>query len=132
VETILTATEPWQASLAVGAVNEGGVGDGHPLTEVLLPWPPILGAVISLTVIDWLTLPLVLPQASKAFHVRVYTIAQLLPEVRVETILTETAPQLSEAVGAVKSGVVLVAGQPDTDVLAPGEPIMGGSLSIIL
>jgi hypothetical protein len=51
VETIVGAMVPWQASLAVGAVNVGGVGDGHPLMEALAPGEPITGAVTSLTVI---------------------------------------------------------------------------------
>jgi hypothetical protein len=49
VETIVGAMVPWQASLAVGGVNEGGDGDGHPLTEASLPCPPIVGAVTSIT-----------------------------------------------------------------------------------
>jgi hypothetical protein len=53
VETIFGVSVPWQASLAVGAVNVGVPKVlGHPLTELLLPWPPMFGAVTSLTVID--------------------------------------------------------------------------------
>jgi hypothetical protein len=52
VETIFGTSVPWQASLAVGAVNVGTPNVlGHPLSDVLLPCPPIVGVVISRTVI---------------------------------------------------------------------------------
>jgi hypothetical protein len=50
---------------------------GHPDTEKFAPAAPIVGAVTSLTVIVWLTLPLVLPQRSLAFHVLVNVLCKL-------------------------------------------------------
>jgi hypothetical protein len=125
-ETTFTVA-PLQASFAVGAVKEGT--EGHVIV-VLAPALPIVGAVISLTVIDWLTLPLVLPQPSEAFHVLVHTLAQLLPVLTVETIFGVSAPwQASLAVGAVNEGVV-VAGHPLTELLLPGLPISGAVTSL--
>jgi hypothetical protein len=60
---------------------------GHPDTEKFAPAAPIVGAVTSLTVIVWLTLPLVLPQRSLAFHVLVNVLVQVVPAVTSETIL---------------------------------------------
>src|SRR5438132_606059 len=59
---------PPQVSLAVGAVNVGEAGHS---TVPLLPCPPIVGAVWSTTPMVWLTVPLVLPQASTAFQLLV-------------------------------------------------------------
>jgi hypothetical protein len=53
------------ASLAVGAVKLGVAG--HSMVA-LLPCPPIVGAVVSRTVMAWVTVPLVLPHASTAFQ----------------------------------------------------------------
>ena len=54
-----------QASEAVGAVNIG-----VPLHAIVVSAPaePIVGAAVSRTVIVWVTVPLVLPQASTAFQ----------------------------------------------------------------
>jgi hypothetical protein len=54
-----------QASEAVGGVNTG-----VPLHAIVVSAPaePIVGAVVSRTVIAWVTVPLVLPQASTAFQ----------------------------------------------------------------
>ena len=58
---------PPQASLAVGAVNDGV--EGHSIV-VLLPCPPIVGGVVSTTVIVCDTAD-VLPQLSVAVQVLV-------------------------------------------------------------
>ena len=54
-----------QASEAVGGVN---IGVWLHAIVVSLPGLPIVGAVLSRTVIVWVTVPLVLPQASTAFQ----------------------------------------------------------------
>src|SRR2546423_9740080 len=59
---------PPQVSLAVGAVKVGEAGHS---TVPSLPCPPMLGAVRSSTMMVWLTVPLVLPQASVAFQLLV-------------------------------------------------------------
>src|SRR5882672_3394647 len=59
---------PLHVSDAVGAVNDGEVGHSKML---LAPAAPIVGAVVSTTVMVWLTVPLVLPQASTACQVLV-------------------------------------------------------------
>jgi hypothetical protein len=103
-ETILTVA-PLHASDAVGAVKPSPANvdvAGHPDTEKFAPAAPIVGAVTSLTVIVWLTLPLVLPQRSLAFHVLVNVLVQVVPAVTSETILTVAPLHASDAVGAVK------------------------------
>src|SRR5204863_71021 len=108
---------------------------GLPDTEKLAPAVPIVGAVRSLTVIAWLTLPLVLPQRSVAFQVLVNVLAQLVPPVTSETILTVAPLHASVAVGAVKLTLANVAvhGLPDTEKSAPATPIVGAvrSLTVI-
>src|SRR5204862_508934 len=87
-ETIFTDTAP-QASLAVGAVklSDPNVAvPGHPSTALLAPAAPIVGAVVSLTLMVCDTLLLVLPQASTAFQVLVNVFAQAVPPVTSETI----------------------------------------------
>ena len=68
--TSLTTTidELLQASLAVGAVNVGVAGQ---LTVPFAPGVPIVGGVLSTTVIVCDTVLLVLPQPSTALQVRV-------------------------------------------------------------
>ena len=66
------------ASVAVGAVNEGV--SGHSIV-VFAPALPIVGAVISLTVMLWLTVLLELPQPSTAIHVLVVVFAHEVPPV---------------------------------------------------
>src|ERR1043165_9069111 len=111
---------PLQLSLAVGAVKfkpSNVVAAGHPDTEKFAPAAPIVGAVTSLTVIVWLTVPLVLPHSSDAFHVLVNVITQLDPLVTSLTMFTVAPLQLSLAVGAVKlkPSNVVAAGHPDTE-----------------
>ena len=69
------------------------------------PAVPIVGGVVSVTVIVCDTVPLELPQASTATHVLVNVFAQVVPPVISETIFTEAVLQLSDAVGAVNVGV---------------------------
>src|SRR5260370_13470352 len=59
---------PPHVSEAVGGVNVGVVG--HWMVA-LAPGEPIVGGLVSTTVMVWLTLPLMLPQPSTAFQVRV-------------------------------------------------------------
>jgi hypothetical protein len=69
VVSLTTCTvAPPQVSDAVGGVNTGVAG--HEMVA-FAPGEPIVGGVVSTTVMVWLTLPLVLPQASTALHVRV-------------------------------------------------------------
>ena len=57
---------PPQASLAVGAVNDGVAGQ---LTVPFAPGAPMVGGVLSMTVIVCDTVALWLPQASTALQV---------------------------------------------------------------
>jgi hypothetical protein len=57
-----------QLSEAVGGVNTGCEGQKM---VALAPALPIVGAVVSTTLIVWLTVPLLLPQASSACQVLV-------------------------------------------------------------
>jgi hypothetical protein len=65
------------------------------------------GAVVSTRVMLWLTVPLVLLQASCARQLRVVTNAQLVPEVVSPKLSTVAPLQVSLAVGAVKLGMVV-------------------------
>src|SRR5215216_5659450 len=96
---------PLHASDAVGALKlrpANVVVAGHPDTEKLAPAAPIVGAVISLTVIVWDTLPLVLPQRSVAFQVLVNVLTQVVPALTSDTIFTVAPLHASDAVGALK------------------------------
>src|SRR5205814_6690038 len=73
------------ASDAVGTVNDGVAV--HSIVA-LAPALPIVGACVSRTVIVCATVPLVLPHASTAFHVRVTVFRQELPEVTEPTWFT--------------------------------------------
>src|ERR1043166_6253688 len=74
----------------------------------------------------WVTVPLVLPQASCACQLRVVTNAQLLPEVVTPRLSTVAPLQASLAVGAVKLGIVV----PHSKVCAaPASPIVGPVVS---
>jgi hypothetical protein len=68
VSLFCTTEEPPHASEAVGAVKLGVAG--HSMVA-LAPALPIVGAVVSATVIVWLRGALVLPQASTACQVLV-------------------------------------------------------------
>ena len=116
---------PLHASLAVGAVN-----DGVPVHSIvaLAPADPIIGGVVSVTVIVCDTVDEVLPQASIASQllVLVKLFAQLPAVVTSLNNLTVELPHASEAVGAVNDGVAV----HSIVALAPCPPITGGVLSI--
>ena len=59
---------PLHVSDTVGAVNDGEAGHS---TVLFAPGEPIVGAVVSRTVIACVTIPLVLPQSSVAFQLLV-------------------------------------------------------------
>src|SRR3989442_9228123 len=64
-----TTEELLQVSEDVGEVKLGLAGHS---TVPLSPWPPIVGGWSSTTMMVWLTVPLVLPQASTACQVLVW------------------------------------------------------------
>ena len=116
-----------QASEAVG-----GVKTGVPLHAivVLVPGAPMVGAVVSCTVMLWLTVPLVFPQPSVARQVRVKVFEQESPlTMSLPTVLTVAPLQLSLAVGGALKVGVYVAGQPSTVVLSPAGPMLGAVAS---
>ena len=81
---------------------------------------------MSTRVILWLTVPLVLPQASCARQLRVVTNAQLVPEVLSPKLSTVAPLHVSLAVGAVKLGMVV----PHSKVCAaPASPMSGAVVS---
>src|SRR5437016_2090691 len=125
VELSLSSTieELLHVSEEVGSVNTGIAGHS---TVPLSPCPPIIGGVLSSTMMVWLTVPLVLLHASTACQVlvRVYE----PPHPAVELSLSSTIEELlhiSEERGVVKEGR---AGQ-STVPLSPWPPIIGGVLS---
>jgi hypothetical protein len=91
-------------SLAVGAVKLGAAG--HSMVA-LPPGEPIVGGVVSRTVIVWVTIPLVFPQASMALQLwaAMYWFAQVPAIVFSPRSCTVAPPHASLAVGAVKLGV---------------------------
>ena len=118
---------PLQLSDAVGSVNTGVYVAGHPSTVVGAAAAPIVGDVVSCTVMLWLTVPLVLLQASLAYQVRVKVVEQASP-VLLSLGCNVVPLQLSDAVGSVKLGVY-VAGHPSTVVGAAAAPIVGDVVS---
>src|SRR5438874_2549360 len=115
---------PPQVSEAVGGVKLGVFG--HWMVA-LAPADPIVGGVVSTTVIVWLRVAEWLPLQSVASQVRVSVEvpAQVPAVVTSLTRFTVAPPQVSEAVGGVKLGVFghwMVA-------LAPADPIVGGVVS---
>src|SRR5438270_8644707 len=115
---------PPQVSEAVGGVKLGVFGHWR---VALAPAAPIVGAVVSTTVMVWCTWPLWLPLQSVASQVRVWVkVPGQVPGVVTSlTRFTVAPPQVSEAVGGVKLGVFghwMVA-------LAPAEPIVGAVVS---
>src|SRR6185503_961710 len=112
------------ASLAVGAVNDGEAV--HSIVA-LAPAAPIVGGVVSVTVIVCDTVDEVLPHASTAFHVLVIVLIQLLPLLTSPPTCCTVAPlHASLAVGAVKPGVPV----HSIVALAPAAPITGGVVSV--
>ena len=96
---------------------------------VFAPAEPIVGGVVSVTVIVWEVVEELLPHASTATQVLVNVLAQEVPPVTSETIFTEAVLQLSDAVGAVNVGTN-VCGHPSLVVFAPAVPIVGGVVSV--
>src|SRR5213075_2494719 len=112
-----------QASVAVGAVK---VGVAVHSIVAAAPGAPIVGGCVSASVIVCATVPLVLPQASTAFHVLVIVRAHEVPPVTSPpTWFTVAVLQASVAVGGVKVGVVV----HSIVVGAPAAPITGGCVS---
>src|SRR5207237_860372 len=114
---------PLQSSLAVGAVKDGVAVQ---FIVAGAPAAPIVGGVVSIKVIVWLTVAEWLPHASTASQVLVTVFAQPVPPVTSVSWFTVAPLQSSLAVGAVKDGVavqLIVAG-------APAAPIVGGVVSI--
>src|SRR6201993_2463211 len=120
----LSTVAPLQVSLAVGAVKLGIV---VPHSKVCAaPAGPMSGPMVSSRVMLWVTVPLVLPQLSCACQLRIVTNAQLLPEVVSPRLSTVAPLQVSEAVGAVKLGMVV----PHSKVCAaPAVPMVGAVVS---
>src|SRR5439155_9747594 len=95
---------PPQVSEAVAGVK---IGAGGQSIVALAPSAPIVGAVVSTTVMVWCTWALWLPHASVASQVRV-SVKDREQVAEVDTSLirfTVAPPQVSEAVGGVKLGV---------------------------
>src|SRR5438876_554579 len=115
---------PPQVSEAVGGVKLGVFG--HWMVA-LAPAAPIVGAVVSTTVMVWCTWALWLPLQSVASQVRVSAkVPGQVPGVVTSlTRFTVAPPQVSEAVGGVKLGV---AGHSMV-ALAPAAPIVGAVVS---
>ena len=116
-----------QASLATGAVNSGVAGQ---VIVASSPSPANAGAVVSTTVMVWLTVLLVLPQASVAHQVLVivYVPAHAPCVVLSLDDNTGAVSHSSLAVGGVNCGV------PGHDIVAsaPAALKVGATLSITL
>src|SRR5262249_25682148 len=114
-----------QASVAVGAVKLG-----VPVHSIVAftPCPPIVGGVVSVTVIVCDTVAEVLPQPSTAFHILVSLYPHVPVAVTSLSRFTVTLLHASVAVGAVKLGVPV----HSIVVFAPCPPITGGVVSAIV
>src|SRR5438477_4650387 len=86
----------------------------------LAPAEPMVGGVVSTTVITWLTVALWLPQASTASQLLVIVVVHPFTEVASPKLFTVAPLQASVAVGAVKLGVAV----HSIVALAPAEPIV--------
>ena len=118
----LFTVAPLQASVAVGAVKLGVTV--HSIVA-LAPAEPMVGGVVSTTVITWLTVALWLPQASTAFQLLVIVVVHPFTDVTSPKSFTVAALQASVAVGAVKLGVAV----HSIVALAPAVPMVGGVVS---
>src|SRR5438034_298864 len=118
----LFTVAPLQRSEAVGAVNEGVAV--HSIVA-LAPAAPIVGGVVSTTVIVCDTVAERLPQASTASQVLVIVVVHPLTEVASPKLFTVAPLQRSVAVGAVNEGVAV----HSIVALAPAAPIVGGVVS---
>ena len=116
---------PLQASVAVGAVN-----DGVPVHSIVASAPaaPITGGVVSTIVIVCVLVAVWLLHASVASHVLVIVFVQPLVTVTSLSWFTVAPLHASLAVGAVKDGV------PVHSIVAsaPAFPITGGVVSTIV
>src|SRR5882672_3134206 len=117
-----TIEDVLHVSDVVGEVNVGLAGHS---TVPSLPWPPIVGLVVSTLVLLCWTVPLVLPQPSTALQLRVVTKAHVFPEVVSPRVCNVAPLHVSATVGAVNDGE---AGH-STVLFAPGEPIVGAVVS---
>src|SRR5438067_1143150 len=128
VELSLSSTieELLLVPVEVGSVNTGVAG--LPTLPLSL-WPPIIGGVLSSTMMVWLTVPLVLLHASTACQVLVLVYEP--PHPAVELSLSSTIEELlhvSLEVGSVNTGV---AGH-STVPLPPCPPIIGAVVSTLV
>jgi hypothetical protein len=114
---------PLQTSDAVGGVNDGVAGH---VKVAFAPGLPIVGGVLSVTVITCVLVAEWLPQASVASHVLVNTLRQDVPVVVFVSKFTVAPLQLSAAVGTVKFGVAV----QSMVAFCPALPIVGGVLSM--
>jgi hypothetical protein len=111
------------ASDAVGAVNDGVAVHSN---VVLAPADPIVGGVVSVTVIVCDAVAELLPHPSTAIQVLVIVFAQAVPPVTsLPDCTTVTLLQASEAVGPENDGVAV----HSIVVLAPCPPMTGGVVS---
>src|SRR5947207_11631181 len=118
-----TTEELLHVSLEVGSVNTGVAGHS---TVPLSPWPPIIGGVLSSTMLVSLTVSLLFPHVSSACQVlvRVYE----PPHPAVELSLSSTIEELlhvSEDVGSVNTGIARSAERR----VGKESPIRGALLS---
>ena len=120
-ESWFTVAVP-QASVAVGAVKDGVAV--HSIVASA-PAAPIVGGVVSITVMTWLTVALWLPHASTASQVLVIVVVHPLTEVASPKLFTVAPLQRSDAVGAVNEGVAV----HSIVTLAPAAPMVGGVVS---
>jgi len=120
----LFTVAPLHASDAVGVVNDGVTLQ---LIVVLAAALPIVGGVVSMTVMAWLTVALWFPQASVASQRRVIVLLQLVPVVISPRLFTVAPLQASVAVGGVNVGVTLQL----MVVFPPAFPMVGAMSSMI-
>src|SRR5258706_4099461 len=114
---------PLQASVAVGAVN-----DGVPVHSIVASAPacPIVGDVVSVTVTVSVLETESLPHASVASHVLVIVFVQPFTVVTSVSRFTVAPLQASVAVGAVNDGDAV----HSIVASAPACPIVGGVVSV--
>src|SRR5258706_11098606 len=114
---------PLQASVAVGAVN-----DGVPVHSIVASAPasPIVGGVVSVTVIVCVLVAHRLLHTSLASHVLVIVFVQPFTVVTSVSRFTVAPLQASVAVGAVNDGEAV----HSIVASAPAAPIVGGVVSV--
>src|SRR5258706_15640769 len=114
---------PLQASIAVGAVN-----DGEAVHSIVASAPAcsIVGGVVSVTVIVFVLVALLLFHPSVASHVLVIVFVQPFTVVTSVSRFTVAPLQASVAVGAVNDGEAV----HSIVASAPAAPIVGGVVSV--